>query len=212
MTKADLRAAVRRRLEAASSVFVSDDDIDDAVNDGYREISDATEWREVWRTVDLCASRPYYDVRTIFAGVEILTPLRAFQEDTNRWLAPRSPGDLDSTYLRWEQVGGQPDAMLMRGLFWLGYWPITASEAGTVKQYASALPDALDDDEDEPGFSDVYHEVLVDYALADLWPQFGEVSKALEAWANYEAGEGALLGYIQGRGSVSQVRGRVNAG
>lgn len=206
MTKAELRANVRRRLEQASSVFVTDDDIDAAIDEGYRAISDATEWREVWRPIDLCASRPYYDLRTIFQGVEILTPLRAFHEDTNRWLTPVSARDLDAGYARWEQVVGQPDRLLTRGLFWIGYWPITSAESGTVKQYATALPDALEDD-DEPGFSSVFHEALEDYALADLWPPLGEVTKALTAWDTYAALEAALAAEVRNRGAVPTVRG-----
>lgn len=209
MTRSALVAQVRRRLEQSGTVFFTDDDIQDALHDAYMEISDATEWYEVWRTVDLCATRPYYDVRTIFPGLEILTPGAAYHADTNRWLRPSSPADLDGAYARWEQVVGVPDRMLTRGLWWLGYWPITSSESGTVKQYATALPEAMDEDTDEPGFDEVFHTALVDYAVADLFPQIGEVTLALEAWAAYEAGEAALFAQVQGRGAVPQVRGYV---
>lgn len=207
MTLSELRAETRRRLEASGTVFVTNADIDAALNDGAAELADATEWLEIWRTVDLRASRPYYDLRTIFAGQSILTPGRAFHEDTNRWLRPVSPADLDGHYARWEQVTGQPDSQLTRGLFWVGYWPITASESGTVKQYATALPPAMDEDSDEPGIDPIYHDALVEYALAELWPQMGEVSKALEAWDTYVGIETALQAGVQGRGSVPQVRG-----
>lgn len=207
MTRSELRAEVRRRLEAPSAVFFTDTDINDAINDAYMELSDATEWYEVWRTVDLCASRPYYDIRTIFGDVDVLTPGQAFHTDTNRWLIPSSPGDLDRGYARWEQVTGPPERLITRGLWWLMYWPLIGSESGTVKQYATALPEALDADTDEPGMDPVFHLVLVDYAVAALLPQAGEVSLALAAWDAYLAGEAALTGQVQGRGSVPQVQG-----
>lgn len=208
MTKAELRAEVFRRLEAAesTSVFWSADDVDAAIDEAYDEISDAAEWCEVWRTIDLCAQRPYYDMRTVFADVDVLTPGAAFHENTNRWLVPASAADLDRGYPRWEQVIGPPERIVTRGLWWLGYWPITGSESGTVKQYATALPEALEDD-DEPGFADRYHLALVEYALSILWPQAGEVSRALESWQTYAALEGALSADVQGRGAVPRRHG-----
>lgn len=209
MTRAELIARTFERLEESSTspVFWSEDDIADALNEGYQEMSDAAEWFELWRTVDLCAERPYYDVRTIFEGQNILTPGRAFHEDTNRWLEPCSCADLDRKYRRWEQVTGAPEKMLIRGLWWLGYWPATGSESGTVKQYATALPDALDDDDDEPGFDEAFHEGPIEYALSVLLPQAGEVSAALEAWGRYLGIEAGLTAHVQGRGSVPQRHG-----
>lgn len=204
MTLEDLIARTQERLEESSTspVFWSEDDVAEALNEGYMELSDAAEWYELWRTVDLLASRPYYDLRTVFSGQDVLTPGRAFHEDTNRWLVPVSPADLDRKYRRWEQVAGVPDSILMRGLWWLGYWPITTSESGTVKQYATALPDALDEDDDEPGFEEAYQDGLIEYALSVLLPQVGEVTAALEAWQRYLGYETALSARVSGRGSV----------
>lgn len=208
MTKAELRTEVFRRIEESESspVFWSEEDVDAAIDEAYDEISDATEWSEVWRTIDLRAQRPYYDMRTVFADVSVLTPTGAFHEDTNRWLVPASAADLDRGYPRWEQVIGPPERIVTRGLWWLGYWPITGSENGTVKQYATALPEALEDD-DEPGFADRFHLALVEYALSILWPQAGEVNNALAAWDAYVALEVALLADVQGRGSVPRSHG-----
>lgn len=208
MTKAELRTDLYRRLEESSSspVFFSEDDLDEALDEAYMEISDETEWREVYRTVDLLHTRPYYDLRTVFPEYEVLTPGKAFHEDTNRWLIPSSARDLDAGYRRWEQVNAQPERVVVRGLWWLLYWPITQAESGTVKQYATVLPDALDDD-DEPGFEAVFHPALVEYALARLLPQLGEVTKALDAWAQYLAYEAGLTAFVQGRGLVPMEQG-----
>ena len=178
-----------------------------ALNEGYMEMSDATEWYEVWRTVDLCHTRPYYDVRTVFNDVEVLTPTRAFNEQTNRWLTPDTPVGLDRGFRRWEQSYGQPERITIRGLFWFGYWPILAAETGTVKQFATALPESMEEDDDEPGFPEVYQHGLVEYALSTLLPQVGEVTRALEAWGRYLGYETGLQGYVDGRGSAPQVHG-----
>jgi len=187
-------------------VFFSDDDLDAALHEAYMDISDATEWYEVWRRVPLLHTRPYYDLRRVFSDVEVLSPTRAFNEQTNRWLIPDTPRGLDRGYRRWEQAYGESSRMVVRGLFWIGYWPIVAVESGSVKQYATALPPALAD-EDAPGFPEVFQRALVEHALADLLPQLGEVTKALEAWAAYEAIETELDAHVQGRGGVPQLQG-----
>lgn len=209
MTFETLKAETFRRLEESSAapVFYSEDDVETALNEGLMEISDATEWREIYRTVDLLHTRPYYDVRTVFADDEILSLGRAFHEDTSRWLDPCSPRDLDARYRRWERVRAVPDRIQRRGLWWVGYYPITGSESGTVKQFATALPGAMDADDDEPGFPEVFHLGIVEYALSELWPEAGEVTKALEAWQAYLLYEAGLTAHVGGRGQVPQWRG-----
>jgi len=213
VTKAELREETYRRLGEAgvSATFFSDDDVDEAITEGLMELSDETEWYEVSQTVDLCMDRLYYDVRTIFPDREVLTPGRVFNVQTNRWLVPSSVRDLDAAYARWEQITGQPDRVLTRGLWWVGYWPMTSAESGTVTQYATALPEALEDDEDRPELPTVYHDALVQYALAILLPQAGEVTKALAAWERYMTAEGALVATVAGRGAVPMGHGHAAA-
>ena len=170
------------------------------------EISDATEWYEVWRTLDLLYTRPYYDLRTVISDVEVLTPGAAFHEDSNRWLIPSSASDLDRGYVRWERVRSIPERLIVRGLWWLGYWPIIGSATGTVKQYATALPPAMEDD-DTPGFPEAFHLGLVEFGLSELLPQIGEVQKALEAWDAYVGYEAGLQAYVGGRGAVPLMQG-----
>lgn len=208
MTRAELRAELYRRLEESSDgqVFYTDDDLNDALNEAYLELSDATEWYETYRTIDVLHTQPYYDVRDLF-DVEVLSMGPAFHTDTSRWLVPSSARDLDGRWLRWEQVRGVPERLQTRGLWFVGYWPILGSETGTVKQYATALPDELSDDLDEPGFPSQWHDVLIDYALAELLPQQGEVSGAMEAWQAYLTGEAEMGAAMQGRGMVPKPMG-----
>lgn len=208
MTRAELRAELYRRLEESSSgqVFFDDDDLNDALNDGYMELSDATEWYEVYRTISILHTRTYYDLRNVF-DVEVLSVGPAFHVDANRWLIPSSVRDLDGRFSRWEIVRGVPERVHTRGLWWVGYWPILGSETGTIKQYVSALPATLGDDTDEPGFDAEFHKGVIEYALAELLPQQGEVTAALEAWQRYLAVEVELGAVTQGRGMVPKPQG-----
>lgn len=208
MTFAQIKADVFRRLEESSSspVFWTVADVSAAINEAYMELSDQAEWHETSKPLRLLGSRPYYDARTAL-GSDCLTVGRAFNETTNRWLQPVVPRDLDPYDPRWERVTGQPQHLLVRGLWWFGYWPQIASDTGSVLQFYTKLPEPLTDDTDEPGFPNTLHTALVEGALFELWSQDGETDLALEAWQAYLAYETALDDWLNGRLSVPQVRG-----
>lgn len=200
MTFEDLKAVVFRRLNesASSPVFWTEDDVEDALNAGYMELSDQTEWHEETRTLDLLNDRPYYDARTVF-GETFLAVGRLFDETTNRWLIPSSVRELDGAYARWEQVTGEAVRVITRGLWWIGLWPRTQTESGTVRVDIVTLPEPFADEDEEPGFPDAFHDGPIEWALADLWAQDGEATRALAAWDRYLAIETALQAWVNDR-------------
>lgn len=207
MTFAEIKAEIVRRLaEGTERVFWTDDDIATAANLGYAEISDATEWNEQWVDLDLMADRPYYDLRRLI-GDDFLAIRPAFDRQTNRWLIPTAVSQLDASDRRWERVTGEPQRIFTRGLWWLGFYPRIQSEIGQIKQYFTALPDPLDDDDDEPGFPDTFHRGIVEFALTDLWAQDGETALALTNWTAYLAIEAALTAWMEGRAAGPLHRG-----
>jgi hypothetical protein len=208
MTLAALRAEVRRRvLEVAGApVFYTDADIDVALNSAYAELSDSSEWYETWQDIDLLNNRPYYDARTLL-GDALLAPGAAFNRTTNRWLLPTSIGELDRHDRRWERVVGTPSRIIVRGLWWLSYWPRVQAATGTIKQYFTALPPALVNDTDEPGFPETFHNALVDGALVDLFSQDAEATWALTAWATYLKTEADLIQWVSERASSAAIHG-----
>lgn len=207
MTFAQIKADVFRRLRESSSapVFWSEADVENAINEVYMELSDETEWNETFKTVDLLSSRPYYDART-YLDPNVLTVGRAFNVTTNRWLEPTVPRDLDPYDPRWERVTGQPQRVMVRGLFWFGYWPQVTSAIGSIQQFYTELPDPLDGDTDEPGFPDMLHEALVEGALFELFSQDAEPELAQAAWERYLGYETALASWVNDRLSVPQMR------
>ena len=213
MTLAELRAEVFRRLNESSTspTFWTATDIDAALNDGYAEISDAAEWYERTFTVDLLTDRLYYDLRTVWTE-PILAVKKVFNVQTNRWMTPSRVADFDRRSLRWEAITGSPDSWVQRGFWWLGLWPISTADSGTVQVTASAIPPALVGDDDEPGFAQTLHLGLVKFALAELWGQDAEATKALAAWNDYLQYEAALVGYTDGRLSSPLVRTVSDAG
>jgi hypothetical protein len=207
MTFAEMQAETSRRLaEVSGRVFWSDDDIAEAVNLGYTELSDATEWFEAYFEMDLLNDRPYYDLRTVI-GDSFLALRPAWDEQSSRWLLPASVRMLDAHDRRWEGVTGEPQRFVLRGLWWLGLYPRIQSDVGLIKQYYTALPDPLDADDDEPGFPEAFHIGCVEFATADLFAQDGETKWALAAWSQYLRTEAALTAWVEGRASGPLMRG-----
>ncbi len=208
MTFGELKAEVFRRLQevAAAPVFWTEDDVETAINDAYAELSDATEWYERSFTISLLAHRPYYDLRRLLTR-EALSLTKAFNVQTNRWLIPSCVQDLDRGDTRWESTVGSPERFFLRGLWWLGYWPLSTAEGGEVTQYYAALPPDLARDTDVPGFALSQHYGLVEGALADLWIQDAEVTLASQAWAAYESYEAAVTATVAARAAIPLRRG-----
>jgi hypothetical protein len=203
-----MKAETFRRLRTASSapVFWSEADVEEALNAGYMELSDSTEWFEQYFEIDLLNDRPYYDLRDVL-GASFLAIKPAFDEQTNRWLLPTAIRQFDAHDRRWERVVGEPQRIVMRGLWWLGYWPRIHTEAGLVKQYYTALPPPLVEDEDEPGFPETFHDGCIEFALTDLWAQDSEAVRALKAWADYLVTEAALTAWVDDRASAPMQHG-----
>lgn len=207
MTFAEMKALTARRLaEVNGRTFWTEADLATAVNLGYAELSDQTEWNEQTLTLDLLNARPYYDLRTIIGDRFLaIRPLRNTQ--TNRWLTPTVPRTLDAHDRRWERVAGEPQRFVVRGLRWLGLHPRVQADSGTIDLRDVELPEPLVQDGDEPGFPSAFHMGIVDFACADLFSQDGETTWALAAWQAYLATEAALQQWVAHRASDPAVHG-----
>ncbi len=207
MTFAELKQEVSRRLaEVGDRVVWSEQEIADAINEGYAEMSDSCEWCERTITIDLLNARPYYDLRTAVPET-VLGVGPAFNETTHRWLTPTAVRKLDTQDRRWERGMGQPQRLVLRGLWWAGLWPRVTADGGTLRQSYTALPAPLVEEDDEPGFPAVFHDGLVAYSLADLFAMDGESARAVAAWREYLAVEAALRAWVDERGSRPRTHG-----
>jgi hypothetical protein len=207
MTFSEIRDEVRRRLRESSDspVFWSDADIDVSINEGLAELADATEFHEKWQKIEILEDRPYYDMRTI-ARDEFLVCGPAFNTTTNRWLDPTSPRELELGDLEWEGRTGEPEYFMVRGLWWVGYWPVKATEEGEIKQYYIGIPDAMVEDADVPPIHTAHHYALVEFALADLFAQDGEADLAWASWKEYGLYEARVKKWMNDRATVPKDR------
>lgn len=205
MNLGQMRKQVRFELrKEASTDFWTDDDINTGLNEGYSEISDATEWYERHSPIQTTAERIYHDLRTVLPDT-FLTLKRIYNPVTSRWLAPASANELDNHYfVQWELVEGENERCFLRGLWWLGQWPKRPNETSQSLLYYTAIPNPLEDDSDVPGFPREYHQGLVEYAKATALAEVREPQKALESWQKYQKYEAGLKAYVNGRQGIAK--------
>ncbi len=184
MTFGEMQSLCRLKLNEVSATFWSDDDIKDAINEGYAEMADVTEFYERQATIPLLTGRTYYDLTSVLDGDEFLSPRRAWNNATYRWFVPSDYRDLDQhTYVQWELNRGGPRNIFLRGIHWIGTWP-KATDDVTYKMrfYYTAIPPKFVSDRDEPIFPGEFHMGIVELALADLLGQERETASALKHW------------------------------
>jgi hypothetical protein len=183
MQFSEMKTEVLRRLEESGSKWATTAQAGTAINDGYEELSDVTEWNESSFSVSKTDSTMYYDlsstsVYSAAATNPVITVRRVYNNETSRWLLPGDYQRFDTTRRQWEASEGEPQYFWMRGHWWLGLHPRPDATSGTVTVYASVQPTALSADADTPGFPREYHLALVEYGVYDLLCQDNEFGKA----------------------------------
>jgi hypothetical protein len=204
MNFGQMQTEVRRKLNESSATFWTDDDIKEALNDGYEEISDETEWYEREATIETMAARLYHDLRTVLSDT-FLSLRRVFNTTTNRWCYPTTHREMDRTYSQWELTTGENMRVTMRGLWWLAQWPKRPGDSGRTRVIYTGMPPAMSASTDTPGFPKEFHKGIVEYALSDLKAQERESKKSIAHWAEYKVYEGALKRWVNGRQSLARL-------
>lgn len=212
MQFSDMQTEVFRRFEesSASPKWASQDQIKTALNEGYQELSDVTEWNETSFTVSKTASTMYYDlnstsVYSAAATNPVITVRRVYNVDTQKWLHPGDYTEFDRTRRQWELNDGDCQYFWLRGLWWLGLYPRPPATSGSVTVYASVHPTALSADADTPGFPEEFHLGLVEYAMYDLLCQDNEFQKAARYLRRYEEKQEALRSFVLQRAVKDRV-------
>jgi hypothetical protein len=205
MTLAEMKTAVRRKLNAVGiTAYFSDDDIADSLQEGLDEMADVSEYYEREATIGLLTGRTYYDLTSLLPNT-FLSPRRCWNTTTQHWLRPTDVREQDSqNFVQWELTYGEPEAYLMRGQWWFGVWPRNSNDVGGVRVYFTAIPDALTDT-DTPAFPVEFHPGVVDYALCDLLGQEKETAKALEYWKSFEIYAEALAKHSRSRQRIPRM-------
>lgn len=212
MQFSEMQTEVFRRMEESSSSpkHYTLAQVKAALNEGYEELSDVTEWNETSFSVSKTASTMYYDltsasVYTNAATNPVITVKRVFNNETSRWLIPGDYQTRDKTRAQWELSEGEPQYFWLRGLWWLGLYPRPDATSGTVTVYASVQPTALSANGDTPGFPREFHLALVEYACYDFLCQDNEFEKAERYRLRYMEKQEALRRFVIQRSAKDRV-------
>lgn len=203
MDFSSLQTEVQRRAEDSGASVWSAVEVKAAINDGYEDISEHTEWYERSATVTTDATNNYYDLtNSSILSDTFLSPRAVFNSTTNRWLDMCDVRELDLSRVQWENNTGQPQKWFIRGLWHLGIWP---KAVASLSFRHSAIPAALSASSDTPGFPQEFHFALVEYALADLFAQDGEPKKAEAHWRKYFDLAASLKAFVDNRQKIDRV-------
>lgn len=205
MTFGEMQADARRKINEATSVFFSDQDIKDGLNEGLMEMADATEYFERYVNVSMLAGRTYYDL-TSLTPETFLSPRRIWNATTQKWLEPTDCREQDyHTVVQWELTHGEPGKYLLRGNWWLGVFPKCSADGTVLRVYHTALPDLMSASTDEPDFPREFHAGVVELGMSDLLSQVRETARALKYWASAQSYVEGLRRHVDGRQHIPKM-------
>ena len=144
------------------------------------------------------AGQAYYDLRG-FTPEDMIGVTSVWDTVSSAWLDP--VGEPDSVGgVRWEASAGQPQVFWMRGIYWLGVWPIPSDSTGYIRVHFSGLaPHFVIDQDVLAELPDDFIPALEDYALYEMSAQDGETSKAMEHYKNYSERSDAFRQFVERR-------------
>ena len=199
MNFGQMQLEVRTRLDEASAVFWTDQDIKDSLNEGLAEMADETDYHECYANVMLAPNRTYYDLTTLLPNT-FLSPRRIYNTTTSRWLIPSGYRELDeSRGGQWEDTQGPPNWYWFRGFWWLGVYPKEETDTRALRVVFTGIPDPMVLDVDEPDMPREFHFGLVEYALFDCHAQQRETKKALKFWKSFTGYQEDFRKYVDKR-------------
>jgi hypothetical protein len=113
-------------------------------------------------------------------GAQVQTPWRLWTRQRQHRLWSISLPELDGHYERWQTVTGDPEWWYPFSWDCFGVWPVPTTCGGVLEVDCLVWPDALLEDDDEPGFPDPDHDVLVDLLIAEGHAKQWDTARALE--------------------------------
>lgn len=179
------RAAIRDYVRQQTLVETDDwgdDKINAVINQGLRRLSARFDWPWLAAsgTLTTVAGTGSYALPT-----DLRKSLAITRIDKAQRLVEVSPWEILG---RWggDLATGTPESYYVHGrTLYLDKLP---SEAATYTWLYFTSPTALDNDVDEPEFTDEFHLVLADYAVAKVWEREEDFTKAADSMKQFDRG------------------------
>lgn len=195
------------RLEDPDQRFFTTQDCVDAYNDALDELSEATEVNESDVVVKRRKWAPYIDLRG-FLPPDALRVTAVWNINTQKWLAPVTVRELDDTVGRqWEMKPDQSRWWWMRGIFFLGAYPVPGDDVSPLRvHYCSLLPHVKIDgglasglESRTEGIPPDFGDPIEHYMMYTLLAQRKETQKSLSFYLRYKEHEAELSNIARNR-------------
>ena len=205
-TAAQLITRVKGSIEDPNDKFFGTEDYVRVYNDALDEISELTEINESSIYVKRRKSAVYTDLRGILPPT-FLRVTSVWNPATGKWLDPLTVRELDDTIGRhWEERPDSSRWWFMRGLWFLGTYPVPSDDATPVKiWYTSLLPHvdaAKGNVGGTSGAADIppdFDVMIENYMMYELLAERKEVDKSLQFYQRFTTQVGQLKGIAEAR-------------
>lgn len=192
-TAAQTIANVRLRLEDPDGRFFEPADYVRSYNDALDEISEQTEICESSVYVKRKKWAVYVDLRGILPP-NYLRITAVWNPNTSKWLDNTTVRELDNTLNRsWETNIGSTRWYFMRGLWFMGCYPIAGDDASPLRiHYTKTLDHIVLSDSPNTGIEsrpldlpDDFSVAIEHYMMYDLLAERKEFEKSLEYYSKF---------------------------
>jgi hypothetical protein len=199
-TAGSIIGRVITRLEDEDYRFFDQNDLILAYNDALDEISDATEISETYITVKRRKKALYADLRAVLPS-SALRVTAVWNLATQKWLDPTTVTELDDAHGRqWEDKPGSSRWWFMRGLWFLGAYPVPGDDLQSLRiHYADLLSHISATGGLTSGLTSStalppdFTDAIENYMLYQLWAQRKETTKSLDHFKLYQLHEAELV-------------------
>jgi hypothetical protein len=195
MTRDELRA--RLQLTMANNVYYTQDDFNNSIQDAVDEVVVSTGCLPKAVRLSFINNLTYYDFMTLIPDFYALTAI--FNIVTKRWMNPNSLRRFDEDRPDWEVCAGTPDDFAVVNHRYTAIYkkPNTTGYGDMFVFYKATAPTLVGSS--VLPMADVFTDSPQDYAIADLWEQQQEWTKAGAHFKDYVGSVQRLKEYVNQR-------------
>lgn len=191
-TAAESIGRVRQAIEDPDEKFFTLDDYVRVYNDALDEISEITEVYEQHVYVKRRKHALYADLRGVLPPT-FLRITSVYNPHSGKWLNPTSVRELDNSIGRfWEKRAEHSRWWFMRGLWFLGAYPVAEDDVHPLKIWYTALMPHIKADggkvsgtESIPDLPPDFHTAIENYMMYALLAERKEADKSLEYYKRF---------------------------
>jgi hypothetical protein len=192
MNRQQIRDLARKRLGETTAAFWSDDELNQWINDGCRDVAYRTKCLKTNELVSPADDTPEYVLSSLFPNISSITEVY-YKDSNDQWekLIATSRLEMDSMFPGW--LGAQSSDSPTHywwdredDIFYI-YPSITTTEANSLRVFYTIDSTNLGTDAETPGIPSHLHLSIVDFIVATGFETRGWSEKANDAWAKYQS-------------------------